>query len=72
MGSSKVKSTQGIGRVGLDEEKSKHIIVNGHWLSNDQYLKDPKGCNKMPFTQEYLDECGITVDQVSEEVRPIV
>ena len=47
-----------------------HIRINGHWIENSAYLSDPKTYNRMPFTKEYLEECGIDPATVSEDMLP--
>ena len=46
------------------------IRVNGHWMSNTAYLTDPKGYNKMPYADGYLEECGIDPKLVNPDMLP--
>lgn len=52
------------------ESKPDHIRVNGHWIDNDTYEKDPKAYNAMPFAEGYLEECGVDPSTVKEELLP--
>lgn len=64
------KKVTDIRRVGDDEEVCSRIIVNGHSMSNTQYLNNPEEWNKLPFREGYLEECGIDPSTVKPELLP--
>jgi len=60
----------GTGKTELENYVPTQVRINGHWISNDDYLKDPITYNKVPFSEGYLEECGIDPKTVKEELLP--
>ena len=54
----------------LKVELATQVRVNGRWVDNDKYKADPEYYNKLPFTEEYIKECGLDPEIIHPDMLP--